>query len=139
MFKKIVFLSLHLLASASMGAEDLCQLASESIGTTDSDLIAVTKINTTRPALYSARVEASQDCHQYKPLLAVKNPEVIKSGNGLCMVLPAAEIPPNLCRMQLTLCVTKKSCQSLEIIFRKKEGQYVAAEPAYYEMTFQDE
>ena len=79
MFKKTVFLVLFIMTSASLAAaEDICQLASESIGTKDSDLIAVTKINTSKSELYSSTVQTSKDCRHYTPFLSVKNPDVIK-------------------------------------------------------------
>ncbi|KTC81359.1 hypothetical protein [Legionella brunensis] len=117
-------------------AQDICQKALESIYEKDSDIIAVIKLNTHEKRLYSSTVEDSQDCQTYLPFLSVKDPDVIQSKDGLCMVLPAGELKPNLCGLRVTLCNTEKDCQTIDIHLKAESGRYVGAEPVYYEMTF---
>jgi hypothetical protein len=50
-----------------------------------------------------------------------------------------SEIQPQLCSMRVTPCITDHHCQSVDIKLETKEGRYIAASPAYYEMTFQRE
>ncbi|WP_045105710.1 hypothetical protein [Legionella hackeliae] len=122
--------------SASLNAQDLCELALEKLYEKGSGLIAVIKINTDNSGLYSSTVEISNDCEKYIPFLSVKDPDVVKTKNGLCAVLPASELKPNLCGLRVTFCNSEKECQSLNIDLKAESGHYVAAEPAYYEMTF---
>ena len=125
------------LYSNSAMSEDFCRLAMEKLYEKDSDLIAVVKINTNKMSLYSSTVEVSHDCQHFSPFLAVKDPDAVKTEGGLCMVLPAGELPPKLCSMNVTLCLAKKNCQSVDIKLETKDQRYVAANPEYYEMTFQ--
>ncbi|WED41824.1 hypothetical protein [Legionella cardiaca] len=119
-------------------AQDFCQIAHEKIYEQGSDLLAVVKVNTSKPALYQSIVEISKNCQSYSPFLSVKDPDVIKTTNGFCMVLPASEIQPNVCGMRVTLCNSEKNCQTVTIRLKMEAGHYVSAEPGYYEMTFSD-
>lgn len=125
--------------SNSIAGEDFCRMALEKVYEKDSDIIAVIKIPTTKNSLYSSTVEDSKDCQSFAPSLSVKNPDAIKGSDGLCMILPASEIPPKLCSLRVTLCLNEDNCQSLNIKLETQENHYTAANPAYYEMTFQNE
>lgn len=118
-------------------AEDYCRLAMEELYKKDSDLISIIKINTNKTGLYSSSTEISKDCQNFSPFISVKDPDVLKADNGFCAVLPASEIQPNLCSLHVTLCITEHNCQSIVIKLITKDGRYVAANPAYYEMSFQ--
>ncbi|MCE0722455.1 MULTISPECIES: hypothetical protein [Legionella] len=134
---KIISSLLFSLAIGTAFAEtDYCQLAIENLYAEKSDLISVIKINTHKPSLYSSTVETSNDCTNYIPLFSVKNPDVIETQGGLCAVLPADEIKPNLCSLSVTLCASEKECQNLIIKLTTENNHYTKAEPAYYEMDF---
>ncbi|HHF7372866.1 hypothetical protein [Legionella bozemanae] len=120
----------------AFAATDYCQLALNNLYAEKSDLISVIKINTRKTSLYSSTVEISKDCHNYAPLFSVQNPDVIKTKGGLCAVLPADEIKPNLCSLSLTLCASEKECQRLIIKLTTENNHYTKANPAYYEMDF---
>ncbi|KTD20390.1 Uncharacterised protein [Legionella lansingensis] len=125
---------------AQDASQDLCQVALEKVYDKDSDnddLIAVVKVNTTKDRLYSATTDISKDCTHFTQLLSVKDPDVVKGKNGLCMVLPAGELQPGLCSLRVTLCVSEEDCQSLDITLKKENEHYIAADPAYSEINFQ--
>ncbi|KTD44276.1 hypothetical protein [Legionella parisiensis] len=136
MIKIISSLLFTLTIGTAFAEKDYCQLAIENLYTEESDLISIIKINTHKPSLYSSTVETSNDCTNYIPLFSVKNPDAIKTQGGLCAVLPADEIKPNLCSLSLTLCASEKECQRLIIKLTTENNHYTKAEPAYFEMDF---
>ncbi|HHT0592462.1 TPA: hypothetical protein ACTXXA_000323 [Legionella anisa] len=136
MLKIISSLLFSLTIGTAFAETDYCQLALENLYAEKSDLISVIKINTPKTSLYSSTIEISNDCQNYVPLFSVKNPDVIKTEGGLCSVLPADEIKPNLCSLSLTLCAVEEECQTLIIKLTTENNHYTKAEPAYYEMDF---
>jgi hypothetical protein len=136
MFNKHAILLLSLCLSNMIYAEDFCKLATDELSKEHSELLAVIKINTTQSRLYSSKVEISKDCAHYEPFLSVQDPDVVKTENGLCMVLPSGEMKPGLCGLHVTLCTTTNECQSIDYKMETKDGRYISASPAYYEMTF---
>ncbi|STY28206.1 Uncharacterised protein [Legionella wadsworthii] len=134
--KFIIFLILCVTTFTAFAETDYCDLASESLYADPSNLISVIKINTTRTALYSSTVETSQDCQNYNLLFSVKNPDVIKTKHGLCAVLPAEEIKPGLCSLNIKVCVSETECQDVIIRLTSENNHYTKADPAIYEMDF---
>lgn len=134
---RFILLFLSSFAASTVFAEtDYCQQALENLYTKESNLISVIKINTNKASLYSSTVETSKDCQNYIPLFSVKNPDAIKTQGGLCAILPADEIKPGLCSLHMTLCISEKDCQSLTIKLTTENNHYTHADPAYYEMDF---
>lgn len=134
--KFIIYLILSVTTYTAVAGTDYCELASESLYSGTSNLISVIKINTTRISLYSSTVETSQDCQNFNPLFSVKNPDVIKTKNGLCAVLPAEEIKPGLCSLNIKICVSETDCQEVIIRLTSENNHYTKADPAIYEMDF---
>ncbi|KTC82232.1 hypothetical protein Lche_0496 [Legionella cherrii] len=136
---KFILSFLSSLAFSTVFAEtDYCQQALENLYTKKSDLISVIKINTNKTSLYSSTVETSKDCQNYLPLFSVKNPDAVKTKGGLCAVLPADELKSGLCSLRVTLCISEKECHGLTIKLTTENNHYTQADPAYYEMDFND-
>ncbi|MGQ3888685.1 hypothetical protein ACQUW5_06580 [Legionella sp. CNM-1927-20] len=134
-YSVILFLS-GLISPDDVLAEDFCSKALNELKDKDSSLISVIKINTTKDTLYSTTVKTSTDCQNFQPFISVKKPDAIKTTGGLCAVLPADEIEPGLCSLQITLCIAQNNCQTFTIKLESNGKHYTAATPAYYEMTF---